>query len=460
MLYLLKGVKKMSNKMKKKHLKQVQNQAQEGRSMVEMLGVLAIIGVISIGGIAGYRWGMDKHVSNQILYEMNLNSAQLAMLLQKGNPEGVTLSLGSPYDEGKFRTVDYGFAYACGEEASFGPDCQYLDETMYSMTATGLPKRVCNMLGDAVFGMAYYYDSEINGGDNECNDTGNTVTVFFDTDTTVEGGIPRPEESETHTPVPEVTEAITSTTTATESTTPETTTTEVTTEVTTTQATTATLTATIVTTTTFNGECRTNAECKQKYGDGYFCLSDDCYNYCECIPDGNGYCKQEEETITEEEACGKNKFWESSYGTYRCEKVDDYKAENKDSENPNTYVVSKDGKYMNWWSAERFCEAQNRRMMKISDFNCENKNLGGTTLGACCDSNGYQNDWSGSCKVGTSDIVKAVHKAAGGHYYWLQDPFTSINADRNSCRAYYIDPFSGVVDSDQRDEGGPVVCVE
>lgn len=31
-----------------------------GRSMVEMLGVLAIIGVLSIGGIAGYSKAMEK----------------------------------------------------------------------------------------------------------------------------------------------------------------------------------------------------------------------------------------------------------------------------------------------------------------------------------------------------------------------------------------------------------------
>ena len=34
--------------------------AQSGRSMVEMLGVLAIIGVLSVGGIAGYSMAMSK----------------------------------------------------------------------------------------------------------------------------------------------------------------------------------------------------------------------------------------------------------------------------------------------------------------------------------------------------------------------------------------------------------------
>ena len=37
------------------------NFEQHGRSMVEMLGVLAIIGVLSIGGIAGYSRAMEKH---------------------------------------------------------------------------------------------------------------------------------------------------------------------------------------------------------------------------------------------------------------------------------------------------------------------------------------------------------------------------------------------------------------
>ena len=40
---------------------------EQGRSMTEMLGVLAIIGVLSIGGIAGYRYAMNKHYANELL---------------------------------------------------------------------------------------------------------------------------------------------------------------------------------------------------------------------------------------------------------------------------------------------------------------------------------------------------------------------------------------------------------
>lgn len=37
------------------------NVLQCGRSMIEMLGVLAIIGVLSVGGIAGYSKAMEKY---------------------------------------------------------------------------------------------------------------------------------------------------------------------------------------------------------------------------------------------------------------------------------------------------------------------------------------------------------------------------------------------------------------
>lgn len=48
---------------------------QKGRSMIEMIGVLAIIGVLSIGGIAGYSKAMTK-------YKVNKTAEQIAQLAQ------------------------------------------------------------------------------------------------------------------------------------------------------------------------------------------------------------------------------------------------------------------------------------------------------------------------------------------------------------------------------------------
>ena len=47
---------------------------ENGRSMVEMLGVLAIIGVLSVGGIAGYSKAMNK-------YKINKTNDQVSMLV-------------------------------------------------------------------------------------------------------------------------------------------------------------------------------------------------------------------------------------------------------------------------------------------------------------------------------------------------------------------------------------------
>lgn len=45
---------------------------ESGRSMVEMLGVLAIIGILSIGAAAGYNYAINKHRANQILQDIRL----------------------------------------------------------------------------------------------------------------------------------------------------------------------------------------------------------------------------------------------------------------------------------------------------------------------------------------------------------------------------------------------------
>ena len=49
--------------------------------MTEMLGVLAVIGVLSIGGVQGYTYAMNKYRTNNILNELNMSSNELATTL-------------------------------------------------------------------------------------------------------------------------------------------------------------------------------------------------------------------------------------------------------------------------------------------------------------------------------------------------------------------------------------------
>ena len=61
---------------------------QSGRSMVEMLGVLAIIGVLSVGAIAGYSKAMMKYKINKQAESINmLINNSLQMVSQLGAKE-------------------------------------------------------------------------------------------------------------------------------------------------------------------------------------------------------------------------------------------------------------------------------------------------------------------------------------------------------------------------------------
>lgn len=68
---------------------------QSGRSMVEILGVLAIIAVLTVGGLIGYSRAMAKNKLNQFVNETNLLSVNLASTLRPADfpAEGVTQNI-------------------------------------------------------------------------------------------------------------------------------------------------------------------------------------------------------------------------------------------------------------------------------------------------------------------------------------------------------------------------------
>lgn len=53
---------------------------EQGRSMIEMLGVLAIVGVLSVGGIAGYSKAMNKFKTNKVIDQVNMLSTNIRTL--------------------------------------------------------------------------------------------------------------------------------------------------------------------------------------------------------------------------------------------------------------------------------------------------------------------------------------------------------------------------------------------
>ncbi|MBQ6854769.1 MAG: hypothetical protein IJO11_04945, partial [Alphaproteobacteria bacterium] len=85
----------MKQRIQKEHQKQVilreksvqsstsTNPKEKGRSMVEMLGVLAVIGVLSVGGIMGYKYGMMKYRVNETINELNIMANTYGVQMQQ-----------------------------------------------------------------------------------------------------------------------------------------------------------------------------------------------------------------------------------------------------------------------------------------------------------------------------------------------------------------------------------------
>ena len=66
------------------------NLNQNGRSMIEMLGVLAIIGVLSVGGIAGYSKAMMKFKINKTIDQIAMTVTNIRTLYaQQVNYDGI-----------------------------------------------------------------------------------------------------------------------------------------------------------------------------------------------------------------------------------------------------------------------------------------------------------------------------------------------------------------------------------
>ena len=53
---------------------------QTGRSMIEMLAVLAIVGVLSIAALVGFTFAMNKHRANETIYDVMLRAANVPMI--------------------------------------------------------------------------------------------------------------------------------------------------------------------------------------------------------------------------------------------------------------------------------------------------------------------------------------------------------------------------------------------
>ena len=141
------------------------NLNQNGRSMIEMLGVLAIIGVLSVGGIAGYSKSMMKFKTNKTIDQIAMTVTNIRTLyaqqpyydgLETGNAYkmGVTddaMGTGSTLTNPFGGDVFIGTAHrgAAGEGISTS------DYRSFLVTFAGLPREACVAIATNDWGSGY-----------------------------------------------------------------------------------------------------------------------------------------------------------------------------------------------------------------------------------------------------------------------------------------------------------------
>ena len=368
-----------------------------GRSMVEMLGVLAIIGVLSIGGIQGYTYAMNKYRANNVLNEINMASHQLATALVTSRNAQKMLSLGTPYDNGTMTTENYPFDYGCGNEGTPEQACQQAEQG-YWVSVGGLTEKVCqNMLSETGF-LPYVAGTQLNGetvtdGTN-CAEEDNEIMFLFNADGSGElaenvgGNNGNSDDEDEPTPTVSCPENTSEdgvggfATTLTDETTGKQ----------------IQCYCAEVDTKYTNGMCETLPETCNKNAD---CNRGE---YCDITDYGSTYCTKDTSGMK---------------GTCRNAQAD---LRNKPAEAP--FWVSSHAMW--WWSAKHFCEALGKTMVEVSDYDCDKTFVIGMGNGNC---------YISGTSTKTAKVEAMYQAYANGDYFHT---WTNTDASANLCHIFHL----------------------
>ncbi len=107
--------------------------SETGRSMVEMLGVLAIMGVLTVGVMLGYRYAMDRILTNSIITGVRARSVII----------GQQRVLGHPLNLSEFHPdTEKDLIYGRFEVKAFN-NYEYEGEASQALEVYNIPRRVC-----------------------------------------------------------------------------------------------------------------------------------------------------------------------------------------------------------------------------------------------------------------------------------------------------------------------------
>ena len=160
---------------------------QKGRSMVEMLGVLAIVGVLSIGGISGYSKAMAKYKINKTVDQVSMLITSIRTAFGNQNSYyGLTTEKAINYDLvgndltlGSTSTLTnaYSGSVTIAAKTSTGAACSTTYCPAFSVTYTNLDRQACAVIASSDWGgsaASGLYSITINSSTHTWNGTANT----------------------------------------------------------------------------------------------------------------------------------------------------------------------------------------------------------------------------------------------------------------------------------------------
>ena len=393
------------------------NFAEIGRSMVEMLAVLAVVGVLGTISLKGLQIAMSKYMANLLIKDMNDISQIIALDLIRANIK--VLSLPSPYNKGQLLRTDYEVSYGCREGKDSSAPC--LGVSSYYVEIKGISYRVCR---EAVPLIRFLKNTDImylNGVKNgSCSKTDdNTFLSVFSLEGLLAGGT-----GLTHDPIES------------------------------------------------DKSCQSNEDCGSSSGIKNPCVDGQCVGCTDnsqcwlnmicnketgiCENPANK-CNTDEECRTkdsnkpycspagnctkcyQDDQCNSGQLCRTESSSCFVEKIQSGECFNI---TPKEFTLNNVSyKYFSstnasWWDAQRWCRSVGRHMVSFSDLGCED-----ISSGVCRDKSGNIPD----------KISKIAAKIGASKSSFVSDRKTA-------CLSYHISFSDGQITSKQRINGGSILC--
>ena len=395
---------------------------QSGRAMVEMLGVLAIVGVLSVGAIGGYSYAMNKHRTNELIYEAT-KQAQWAGTQKEMNRSADPTVTGGSFGGGKIspNTV------------------AGLPDTQIGILLTDLDETVCDSLIKSIEqnpnGVVKAIRDESGTGTVNCES--HTASLIFNRDLStgeLQEGSTESENEQNEEPSEPTLDC------------------------------------------GAHGEQVGNAcecdtgwqgdDCSEQKPIDQNCSGHGYIDYytglCQCNTGDYGYdcSEQTTETCDDNSDCGSGYFCmyygatiidctDGPSGQGKCVKVSGYRGGTK-----NGFTWSNIG--MDWFSAENFCAAQNKDMPTIDSFECYKDGTStvftngmASPSGSCCKANGTTcnyGDWTAGGETRSSKFASKIASlkstVGGDQRFWTQ------SLTKSSCLAFFVNLFNGAVSNE------------